>query len=48
MMRLGEDDDSPREKAKHMTRLTDDGELEEVINDEAYIEGDSERKALRK
>ncbi len=46
MMRLGEDEDSLEEKPKHMTRLTDDGELEEIVDDAAYDE--VERKTLRK
>lgn len=35
MMRLGEDEDSPREKVKHMMHLSADGELEEIVDDEA-------------
>jgi hypothetical protein len=46
MMRLGEADDFPG-KPKHMTRLTDDGELEDVpIDEEAYLDLDD--KAQRK
>jgi hypothetical protein len=36
MMRLGEDEDDEPEKAKRMTRLTDDGELEDMATDEIY------------
>jgi ABC-type transport system involved in cytochrome bd biosynthesis fused ATPase/permease subunit len=41
MIRLGEDDEMP-EKIKHMTRLTDDGELEEVPLDAVYGETDAQ------
>lgn len=48
LMRLGEEDDSLSEKAKHMTRLTDDGELEEVAEDERQYEFEQQVKGLRK
>jgi hypothetical protein len=37
LLALGEDESAPiREKAKHMMRLTDDGELEAIVEPEAY------------
>lgn len=35
LTRLGSEDDQPREKAKHMMRLSEDGELEEIVEDQA-------------
>jgi hypothetical protein len=36
--RLGLDTDEQQEKAKHIVRLSDDGELEEVVEDDAVLE----------
>jgi hypothetical protein len=44
IMRLGNDDEDFGEKAKRMMRLTDDGELEELIADESAANFDHDLK----
>ena len=46
IMRLGMDSDEQKEKAKHVMRLSDDGEMEEVV-EEAILESDIKQNHSR-